>query len=216
MNRHAIALQIRPEKFNDFRSGLGRVWNRLTRLMDDLEISNFSLWNIEDLVFGYYETDALSPTPSEHQKAEFRSLEAEVGDSYRWISGPDQEMRLMYHDFGIVRPNKELIRHRVFVTKLKGDFQEEYKRRHDGLIAARHGKVDPGPDSNFSIWNAEDYIFGYDEIDTTMETAETEEGRQATIQWETKMLEIMSWYTDDVDWITGEHHPHIVRIGYHN
>ena len=140
MNRHAIALQIIPEKFNDFRSGLGRVWNRLTRLMDDLEISNFSLWNIEDLVFGYYETDPLSPTPSEHQKAEFRSLEAEVGDSYRWISGPDQEMRLMYHDFGIVRPNKELIRHRVFVTKLKGDFQEEYKRRHDGLIAARHGK----------------------------------------------------------------------------
>lgn len=216
MNRHAIALQIRPEKFNDFRSGLGRVWNRLTRLMDDLEISNFSLWNIEDLVFGYYETDPLSPTPSEHQKAEFRSLEAEVEDSYRWISGPDQEMRLMYHDFGIVRPNKELIRHRVFVTKLKGDFQEEYKRRHDGLIAARQGKVDPGPDSNFSIWNAEDYIFGYDEIDTTMETAETEEGRQATIQWETKMLEIMSWYTDDVDWITGEHHPHIVRIGCHN
>ena len=76
--------------------------------------------------------------------------------------------------------------------------------------------MDPGPDSNFSIWNAEDYIFGYDEIDTTMETAETEEGRQATIQWETKMLEIMSWYTDDVDWITGEHLPHIVRIGCHN
>lgn len=26
---------------------------------------------------------------------------------------------------------------------------------------------------------------------------------------------VMSWYMDDVDWITGEHHNHIVRIGYH-
>ncbi|MGI6057271.1 MAG: L-rhamnose mutarotase [Bilifractor sp.] len=216
MNRHAAALQIKPGKFNEFRSGLGKIWNRLTRLMDDLEITNFSLWSIEDLVFCYYETDPLSPSPAEHQKEEFRSLTSEMGDSFQWISGPDQEMRLMYHDFGIVRPNKELIRHRVFVTKLKGDFQEEYKKRHDGLIAAREGKVDPGPDSNFSIWNAGRYIFGYDEIDVTMETAETEEDRQASVQWETKMLEIMSWYTDDVDWITGERHNHIIRLGYHN
>jgi len=216
MNRHAVALQIKPGKFNDFRGGLGEIWNNLTRLMDDLEISNFSLWNIEDLVFGYYETDPLSPKPTDRQKEEFHALESRMGDSYTWISGPDQEMRLMYHDFGIVRPNKEQIRHRVFATKLKGAFQEEYKRRHDGLIAAREGKVDPGPDSNFSIWNAGDYIFGYDEIDITMETEETEADRQATIQWETKMLEIMDWYTDDVDWITGAHHKHIVRIGYHN
>ena len=216
MNRHAIALQIKPGKFNDFRSGLGRIWSNLTHLMDDLEITNFSLWNVEDLVFGYYETDVLSPKPTEKQKEEFRRLESQMEDSYAWIYDPGQEMRLMYHDFGIVRPNKELIRHRVFVTKLKGDFQEEYKRRHDGLIEARNGKIDPGPDSNFSIWNAKDYIFGYDEIDVTMETAETEEDRKATIQWETKMLEIMSWYTDDVDWITGEHHKHIIRLGYHN
>ena len=124
-------------------------------------------------------------------------------------------MRLMYHDFGIVRENKELIRHRVFATRLKGDYQEEYKRRHDALVDARGGKVNPGPDSNFSIWNAERYIFGYDEIDVTMEQAETEASRQAAIDWEVKMLEIMEWYTDDVDWISGAHHKHIQCIGHH-
>lgn len=54
-------------------------------------------------------------------------------------------MRLMYHNFGVVRENKELIRHRMFMTKLKDGCEEEYKRRHDGLIEQRGDTVDPGP-----------------------------------------------------------------------
>ena len=77
-------------------------------------------------------------------------------------------------------------------------------------------KVTEGPDSNFSIWNAGGYIFGYNEIDTTMERDRTEEDRQGDIAWETKMLEIMSWLTDDVDWITGMCHENIRRICWHN
>ena len=46
----------------------------------------------------------------------------------------------------------------------------------------------------------------------TMEQEETDEDRENTIAWETRMLEIMTWFTDDVDWITGQKHPHIERI----
>ena len=198
MERHAVAMRIQPGCFNAYRQKLGEAWKPLVEILDRIGIRNFSLWNIEDKVFGYCETpDGMDGT-------------------FTWISTPGEPMRLMYEDFGIVRENKELIRHRVFVTKLKPGMQEEYKLRHDRLAETRNGKVTQGPDSNFSIWNAGDYIFGYDEIDVTMETEETEESRQATIAWETKMLEIMSWYTDDVDWITGLHHKHIQRIGYHN
>ncbi len=112
-------------------------------------------------------------------------------------------MRLMYLDSGIIRESKELIRHRVFMTKLMLGMQEEYKRRHDELAASRGGPVNPGPDNNFSIWNAGEYIFGYDEIDVTMEAEGTEASRDAVIRWETQMLEIMRWLTDDVDWLTG-------------
>lgn len=76
-------------------------------------------------------------------------------------------------------------------------------------------EITKGPDSNFSIWNAGGYIFGYNEIDTTMEHEMTEEEREASIQWETRMLEIMSWITNDVDWITGEVHESIKRLGWH-
>lgn len=68
-----------------------------------------------------------------------------------------------------------LIRHRVFITKLAQGAEEEYKARHDALVEARGDQVTLGPDSNFSIWSAGGYIFGYDEIDTSMECDKTEE-----------------------------------------
>lgn len=217
MNRHAFALQIHTGKRNEFRSALGQIWPPLRELLGTLDIHNYSLWNIDDLVFGYYETDDTNLDYKERGRAPLAQILANIHSTelFDWISDPGSEMRLMYHDYGIVRDSKELIRHRVFITHLKGDQQEEYKRRHDGLVAARGDIIDPGPDSNFSIWNAGQYIFGYDEIDVTMEHDETQESRQATIDWETNMLNIMDWITDDVDWITGQRHGHIVRLAYY-
>ena len=118
----------------------------------------------------------------------------------------------MYHDIGIVREDKSLIRHRVFCTKLKPGCAEEYKRRHDGLIAARGDKVSEGPDSNFTIWYGAGYIFGYCEKVKSFDHEPTEAEKAADIAWETRQLEIMDWLTDDVDWITGQKHGHIQRI----
>lgn len=215
MQRHGFALEVRIGKTAQFRENLGKVWTELTHFLDYHKMFNFSMWNVEQIVFGYYETED-DFAFSEGDKELVKEWEALYGDSYRWISEPFGEMRLMYHDFGIVRQSKELIRHRVFITKLVPGAEEEYKARHDALVEARGDRITKGPDSNFSIWNAGGYIFGYNEIDTTMERDRTEEDRQADIAWETKMLEIMSWLTDDVDWITGQCHENIRRICWHN
>ena len=119
---------------------------------------------------------------------------------------------LMYHDIGVVREDKSLIRHRVFATHLKPGCAEEYKRRHDGLVAARGDRVTQGPESNFTIWNANGYIFGYCELVRSYDHPMTEEERASTVAWETRQLEIMDWLTDDVDWMTGEHHEHIACL----
>ncbi|MBO6137175.1 MAG: L-rhamnose mutarotase [Lachnospiraceae bacterium] len=215
MERHAFAFAIRYGKYNEFRQLLGTMWSDVTDILDAMRIQNFSLWGIEDLVFGYYEMNSEKTLPTS-KSSQYGRIRSELDKLVEWISTPAEEMRLMYQDFGIVRDSKELIRHRVFATRLRPGAQEEYKRRHDALVEARGDKVDPGPDSNFSIWNAGDYIFGYDEIDTSMEVEETEEQRRNTIDWETKMLGIMAWFTDDVDWITGLEHKHIVRLAHHN
>lgn len=215
MERHAFAMKIKEGQMNAYRKCLGEIWPELTAFLDRNEIKNFSIWNAADLIFGYYE-NADGKKLSEEELAARDVLVKKVEDTFDWISTLGEDMRLMYHDFGIVRESKELIRHRMFMTKLKPGCEEEYKRRHNVLVERRGDTVDPGPDSNFSIWSAGGYIFGYNEIDTTMEVEETEEDRKNTIEWETRQLGIMDWITNDVDWMTGEHHPAVKRLAWHN
>ena len=215
MERHAFAMKVKNGQMNAYRTRLGEIWKDLTGFLDRNQIKNFSIWNVEQLIFGYYENED-GMKLSEDEKAAKDSLTEKIQDTFDWISTPGEDMRLMYHNFGVVRENKELIRHRVFMTKLKGGCAEEYKACHDGLIAQRGDTVDPGPDSNFSIWSAGGYIFGYDEIDTTMEIDETPQDREATVAWETRQLGIMDWITNDVDWMTGEWCPASRRLAWHN
>ena len=151
MERHAFAMKVKSGKMNDYRKKLGEIWPELTALLDRNKVKNFSIWNAEDLIFGYYENEDGAKLSAEEVSVK-DAITAKIDDTFDWISTPGEDMRLMYHNFGIVRENKELIRHRMFMTKLKAGCEEEYKRRHDGLIAQRGDTVDPGPDSNFSIW----------------------------------------------------------------
>ena len=215
MERHAFAMKVKDGQMNTYRRKLGEIWPELTGFLDRNQIKNFSIWNVEQLIFGYYEKADGAVLNAEEKSVRDRLTE-EIQDTFQWISTPGEDMRLMYHNFGVVRENKELIRHRMFMTKLKDGCEEEYKARHDGLIAQRGDTVDPGPDSNFSIWSAGGYIFGYDEIDTTMERDETPEEHEATVAWETRQLGIMDWITNDVDWMTGECHPASRRLAWHN
>lgn len=189
------------------------VWDRLAadagHIRDEaarLGLDNFSLWGVEDLLCGYGEWTGEGAVPGLPP-----SLGEAVGGDGELLCAPGT-MRLMYHDIGIVRADKSLIRHRVFVTKLKPGCEEEYKRRHDGLIEARGDAVSEGPDSNFTIWYGAGYIFGYCEKVKSFDHEPTEAEKAADIAWETRQLEIMDWLTDDVDWITGEKHEKIQRL----
>lgn len=234
MLRHTEALKIKEGEKDSFRAALGNVWPELTAFLDEKKVKNFSVWNAEDLVFFYGETDdcdenaeteaegcgkaELNAKNGQEDSAvnELLQILAPLEEHAAWLSAPGQGMRLMYQNYGIVRECKEMIRHRMFMTKLKDGCAEEYKRRHDALVAARGESIDPGPDSNFTIWSDGQYIFGYDEIDTTMEKEPTEEDLKSTLAWETRQLEIMDWITNDCDSLFGTHHAASVCLGYHN
>ena len=158
MNRYTFAMQIKPNAQNEFRSGWGKIWPELVQILDEQQMRNFSLWQAADLVFGYYEAYGASAEEQENQKVPQHELLVKVlqqlEKSFEWLAQPGSNMRLMYHDFGVVREDKSLIRHRMFMTKLKPGCEEEYKRRHDALVEARGSEVTQGPDINFSIWYA--------------------------------------------------------------
>jgi L-rhamnose mutarotase len=199
-------LKIQADKREAVELRLSASAPQIRAEAQQMGLDNFSLWGVEDLLCGYGEWAGEGKLPGLPP-----SLTQAVAGDGELLCAPGT-MRLMYHDIGIVRADKSLIRHRVFVTKLKPGCEEEYKRRHDGLIAARGDAVSEGPDSNFTIWCGAGYIFGYCEKVKSFDREMTPEEKESTIDWETRQLEIMDWLTDDVDWITGQKHPHIRRI----
>ena len=198
MKRLPFVLTVSPE---GKEAELKPVW----KMLEDMGASNFSVWRIREFLFCYGEYPDETSIPSERI---VQLLPGGVG-----LFAAPGSLPLMYHDIGIVRQDKSLIRHRVFGTRLKEGCAQEYKRRHDVLVEARGDQIKEGPESNFTIWNANGYIFGYCELVKAFDHEKTEEEKAADIAWETRQLEIMDWLTDDVDWITGQKHDP-VRLVY--
>ena len=167
-------------------------------------LDNFSLWHMQQYLFGYGESESA-------YAGKLDAALAKLPEGVELACAPGS-MRLMYHDIGVVRADKSLIRHRVFAARLKPGCEAEYKRRHDGLIEARGDAVKEGPESNFTIWYGDGHIFGYCELVRAFDHEPTPEERRETAAWETRQLEIMDWLTDDVDWLTGETHPGVARV----
>ena len=104
----------------------------------------------------------------------------------------------------------------AFAMKIKDGKMNDYRRKLGEIWQELTVFLDRNEVGNFSIWNAGGYIFGYDEIDTTMEVEETEESREQAVTWEMRQLGIMDWITNDVDWMTGEVHADVKRLACHN
>ncbi len=206
MKRSPFVLKLKEGKKAEGKELVKSIQTDIKNLLDKNGVCNFSVWGIADFLFCYgeYPDEATAVSVSgniEKQLSDYADMFAAAGT-----------LPLMYHDIGVVREDKSLIRHRVFSTKLKDGCADEYKRRHDVLVEARGDAVSDGPESNFTIWNANGYIFGYCELVKAYDHEMTEEEKASKIEWETRQLEIMDWLTDDVDWMTGEKHDAIELV----
>ena len=203
MKREGCIMKLRPGMLAEFENAIQANQTEIQDVLVRLGALNASAWTVEGYVYLYAEFE------DENEKGLNDILDAYMcglKSVSEWIEKPEA-MRRMYHDIGIVRQDKHLIRRRVFATHLKSGCTEEYYNRHAALIDARGDKISEGPESNFTIFCAKgEFIFGYCELVKSFDHEMTEEEKASTIAWETRQLEIMDWFTDDVDWITGEKH----------
>lgn len=58
---------------NDYRKKLGEIWPDLTTFLDRNKVKNFSIWNAEDLIFGYYENEDGVKLSAEEEAAKKQS-----------------------------------------------------------------------------------------------------------------------------------------------
>ncbi len=162
--------------------------------------ANFSVWQAENLIFGYYEADTIEEIRK--AGAVVRCMAEKLQDTAELMASPGN-MRRMYTALGHPRAEKKGLGHRVFMTRLKPGMAEEYRARH---AAIETDDAPEGPINNFTIWNAGDYICGYAELDCGFAIDRSAEGMEKDRPWETAMLAVMDWLTDDVNSLFGFTH----------
>lgn len=74
MERHAFAMKVKAGRMNDYRKKLGEIWPDLTTFLDRSKVKNFSIWNAEDLIFGYYENEDGAKLSAEEVSVKMQSL----------------------------------------------------------------------------------------------------------------------------------------------
>ena len=209
MKRETAMYRLKDGQKKTFTNVIWSAAPYIDKACTELGLQNASCWGVEEFVYLYAESKDDSPNGL-HQL--IRHFENEIALYLEPIAMPG-EMKLMYHDIGVVRQDKSLIRRRVFATILKNGCAEEYYERHKKLIDARGDRISDGPETNFTIHCAiGKYIFGYCELVKTYDHEPTSEEKAATAQWETRQLEIMDWLTDDVDWLTGKTHAKMEKL----
>ncbi len=202
MERAAYLLKTTDSRRAEALGRLSALLPGMAAAMKDAGARNISVWSAENLIFGYCESDDMQTLRA--AGACVRTLADQLADYAELLSSPGN-MRRMYTALGHPRASKQGLGHRVFMTRLKPGMAEEYRRRH---AAIETDSAPEGPINNFTIWNSGDYICGYAELDPGFVIDRSARGMEPDRPWETSMLEVMDWLTDDVNSLFGfEHKP---------
>ena len=78
-------MKVKEGRINDYRKKLGEIWPKLTAFLDRNKVKNFSIWNAEDLIFGYYENEDGAVLSAEEDVAK-NVITAKIQDTFSLLS----------------------------------------------------------------------------------------------------------------------------------
>lgn len=59
MERYAWKARILPGKLEEYIRRHDEIWPAMTELLNEAGIHNYTIWNVGDELFGYYECDSI-------------------------------------------------------------------------------------------------------------------------------------------------------------
>lgn len=83
-----------------------------------------------------------------------------------------------------------------FKLKLKGDLQEEYKKRHDEIWPDMLQVLDKAGIKNYSIWNIGKELFGYYEVEDFDYSNKVQAESEIVAKWNVYMQDLLESKTD--------------------
>lgn len=57
MERFTWKARVLPGKLDEYKRRHNEIWPEMTKVLNDAGIHNYTIWNIGDELFGYYECD---------------------------------------------------------------------------------------------------------------------------------------------------------------
>lgn len=60
MERFAWKARILPGKVGEYRRRHDAIWPEMTEVLNRAGIHNYSIWNVDDTLFGYYECENIA------------------------------------------------------------------------------------------------------------------------------------------------------------
>lgn len=84
-----------------------------------------------------------------------------------------------------------------FKLKLKGEKQEEYKKRHDEIWPEMIKVLDKAGIENYSIWNTGTELFGYYEVEDFEYSNKVQSESEVVARWNKYMQDLLKSKTDE-------------------
>lgn len=59
MERYAWKAQVKPGKLEEYKKRHAEIWPEMTQMLNDAGIHNYTIWNVGNELFGYYECESI-------------------------------------------------------------------------------------------------------------------------------------------------------------
>lgn len=59
MERYAWKALVRPGMLEEYKRRHDNIWPEMTKMLNEAGIHNYTIWNVGDELFGYYECDSV-------------------------------------------------------------------------------------------------------------------------------------------------------------
>ena len=60
MDRYAWRAKVKPGMLEEYVRRHNAIWPEMTQMLNDAGVHNYTIWNVGDELFGYYECDSIA------------------------------------------------------------------------------------------------------------------------------------------------------------
>lgn len=149
MDRYGWKAKVRPGMLEEYKKRHDNIWPEMTKMLNDAGIRNYTIWNVGDDLFGYYECDSM----------DFASrVQAESEINKKWdqfmkdvmiaekdpVTGAQPLMKCVFRHGCEEKDMAELgYKHYMFVDgDLPGNGDDMSLPGHEALMITNRNKVD--------------------------------------------------------------------------